>query len=122
MKKLILTILLLSLLGCADHTYKYYEFTSERVLLEYGDVGVGISGEFVQISKEPKITHKGNPYYLMVTFRTDKKEMSPKHIKNINISTLQNETIYSFDDGSLKRSGQITAITGLVAGAIQNLT
>lgn len=106
MKYLTPFLLLFSVFGCSDHTYKYYEFDSGVVQTVYGVSGAGLSGKFKKVSSEPQITTFGNPYDFIVTFTTDVESNIPIAVKNIVIeSNAPNSNIlYKFDGGKFNSS------------------
>lgn len=102
MKAIIVVFTFILLVGCANHTYRYYEFKGDTVSTEYGKAVTVIPGEFVKVSEDPQITSFGNPYQLLVTFSTDVGSHSPTAVKNINIRSQNGEILYTFDGGEME--------------------
>ncbi len=91
-------------MGCSNHTYRYYEFESDMIVIDYGSPGAVLAGKFIKVSEEPQITNFGNPYYLMISFRTKQEGFSPNSVKNIEITSRNGDILYKFDGGEMETS------------------
>ncbi|SHF92494.1 hypothetical protein SAMN04487965_2967 [Microbulbifer donghaiensis] len=102
MRTFLAAMTLLLLVGCDRHTVLYYEFQTDLVETEYGELDAVISGEFSEASRFPRITHFGNPYTLLISFSPSSEEHTPLAISDITIRAIDGTTLYSFPGGEME--------------------
>jgi len=87
MKIIPFLVIFLTLMGC-NHLYHYYDYNPAKQQLNNGVILVELTGTFGEVSVNPDITERKNPYCALVYWTSQNKEMvgSEASIKILKIS------------------------------------
>lgn len=104
MRVLTVIIILFALTGCANHTYHYYEFETNRISTSHGEIVADLRAQFTKVSNEPQITDYGSPYRLAIFFSSNHHNYSPYFVKKISVKSESGHVLHFFDGGEMKTS------------------